>query len=615
MLDMRDALTTEVADKHDTILTLRREITNLEEQCRKADQKTHFKDNIIKELRKDIKQLKQQVNVVNINLEIPSTNHLQKNTCYCSMSPSHTCTGPPPAPTNSSPPTKHEILPSDNQLSTLWPPQSYNPTYQVPLTIEKEYHVTENLSMGENMLVKGSNGVISHSIKKKYLDRKNQTLIYICEDSSTDKRKETLGHKEVLPKLNKGEFVNLGDSKDYTRKNSTNYGKNIETYVGGQKSSKHKRHFTSNGFDSENHIVTKQSDTRDCISSCFKVDIPRSKVENNDLENTCAMSNIPRHIRRGDVETCLKYSDKLFDDHSTASFKCKRTLNELNSCIVDTSKDSLESEFEGTSLLEDENSKDHQESEGIEKNILVPCNDCIFVSDTSLRKNLCFCNTNVKEKIAPPMKSTTLPKLQYEDSYKYQNGLFNRDKSIKPSKSYDSQFIGDMNYLKSKTSHNRALQKSHNSKSVRKHEHQSKCNENGWCGEIPNPDVSPKFYILDQHPERKLKNGEDIYVLDVRENFIPNYNEEISFNEREICGHSSPCFVQRALNKKKLPNNVRHLELSQNNFTGPRRTSEGNIFQNSKCDQHSFCCKCRTSISDHSELKMSKLRRINKNTS
>ncbi|XP_022903275.2 putative leucine-rich repeat-containing protein DDB_G0290503 isoform X7 [Onthophagus taurus] len=60
MLDMRDALTAEVADKHDTILCLRREVHMLEEQCRKADQQTHFKDDIIKELRKEIKQLKQQ---------------------------------------------------------------------------------------------------------------------------------------------------------------------------------------------------------------------------------------------------------------------------------------------------------------------------------------------------------------------------------------------------------------------------------------------------------------------------------------------------------------------------------------------------------------------------
>lgn len=61
MLDMRDALTAEVADKHDVIITLRRDIQLLEEQCKRADQQTHFKDDIIKELRKEIKQHKQKV--------------------------------------------------------------------------------------------------------------------------------------------------------------------------------------------------------------------------------------------------------------------------------------------------------------------------------------------------------------------------------------------------------------------------------------------------------------------------------------------------------------------------------------------------------------------------
>lgn len=61
MLDMRDALTAEVADKHDLIITLRRDIQLLEDQCRRADQQTHFKDDIIKELRKEIKHYKQKV--------------------------------------------------------------------------------------------------------------------------------------------------------------------------------------------------------------------------------------------------------------------------------------------------------------------------------------------------------------------------------------------------------------------------------------------------------------------------------------------------------------------------------------------------------------------------
>jgi predicted nucleic acid-binding Zn-ribbon protein len=53
--DMREALTAEVADKHDRILALRHEIQLLEERCRQADMQTHFKDDIIKEMRKDIK--------------------------------------------------------------------------------------------------------------------------------------------------------------------------------------------------------------------------------------------------------------------------------------------------------------------------------------------------------------------------------------------------------------------------------------------------------------------------------------------------------------------------------------------------------------------------------
>jgi hypothetical protein len=53
--DMREALTAEVADKHDQILALRREVQLLEQRCRQADMQTHFKDDIIKEMRKDIK--------------------------------------------------------------------------------------------------------------------------------------------------------------------------------------------------------------------------------------------------------------------------------------------------------------------------------------------------------------------------------------------------------------------------------------------------------------------------------------------------------------------------------------------------------------------------------
>lgn len=56
--DMRDALTAEVADKHDSIRALRREQQALEEQCRQIDKQAHFKDDIIKELRKEIRNIK-----------------------------------------------------------------------------------------------------------------------------------------------------------------------------------------------------------------------------------------------------------------------------------------------------------------------------------------------------------------------------------------------------------------------------------------------------------------------------------------------------------------------------------------------------------------------------
>lgn len=59
---MREALTAEVADKHDNIVALRRECQLLEERCRQADKQTHFKDDIIKEMRKELKQLRTKVN-------------------------------------------------------------------------------------------------------------------------------------------------------------------------------------------------------------------------------------------------------------------------------------------------------------------------------------------------------------------------------------------------------------------------------------------------------------------------------------------------------------------------------------------------------------------------
>ncbi|XP_056635148.1 uncharacterized protein LOC130444136 isoform X7 [Diorhabda sublineata] len=64
MIDMRQALTEEVATKHDMVLKLKRECQELEDRCIQADKQTAFRDDIIKELRKEIKQLKQQENNV-----------------------------------------------------------------------------------------------------------------------------------------------------------------------------------------------------------------------------------------------------------------------------------------------------------------------------------------------------------------------------------------------------------------------------------------------------------------------------------------------------------------------------------------------------------------------
>ncbi|CAG9814199.1 unnamed protein product [Phaedon cochleariae] len=61
LIDVRQALTEEVASKHDTILKLKKDYQELEDRCIQADKQTAFRDDIIKELRKEIKQLKQQV--------------------------------------------------------------------------------------------------------------------------------------------------------------------------------------------------------------------------------------------------------------------------------------------------------------------------------------------------------------------------------------------------------------------------------------------------------------------------------------------------------------------------------------------------------------------------
>lgn len=49
------SLAMEVASKHDQNLKLKHEIQLLEEQVRQSEMSTHFKDDIIKELRKELK--------------------------------------------------------------------------------------------------------------------------------------------------------------------------------------------------------------------------------------------------------------------------------------------------------------------------------------------------------------------------------------------------------------------------------------------------------------------------------------------------------------------------------------------------------------------------------
>lgn len=59
MLEMRDALTAEVAEKHDIIVSLKHDVQRLEEQCHQLNKHAQFKDDIIKELRREVKQLRQ----------------------------------------------------------------------------------------------------------------------------------------------------------------------------------------------------------------------------------------------------------------------------------------------------------------------------------------------------------------------------------------------------------------------------------------------------------------------------------------------------------------------------------------------------------------------------
>lgn len=50
-------LALEVAEKHDQILRLKAEVNLLEENLRQANMQTHFKDDVIKELRRDYRNI------------------------------------------------------------------------------------------------------------------------------------------------------------------------------------------------------------------------------------------------------------------------------------------------------------------------------------------------------------------------------------------------------------------------------------------------------------------------------------------------------------------------------------------------------------------------------
>ncbi|XP_015606828.1 uncharacterized protein PFB0145c isoform X3 [Cephus cinctus] len=55
-MESREVLTMEVAEKHDLVMALRKEVADLEEQCRHVNMQTHFKDDIIKEMRRELRQ-------------------------------------------------------------------------------------------------------------------------------------------------------------------------------------------------------------------------------------------------------------------------------------------------------------------------------------------------------------------------------------------------------------------------------------------------------------------------------------------------------------------------------------------------------------------------------
>ncbi|XP_043465093.1 polyamine-modulated factor 1-binding protein 1-like isoform X2 [Leptopilina heterotoma] len=75
-LESKEALASEVAEKYDQVIILRREIQELEDKCHHLSMQTQFKEDIIKDLRKELKQISQkdvhQTRHVRINQEPPS---------------------------------------------------------------------------------------------------------------------------------------------------------------------------------------------------------------------------------------------------------------------------------------------------------------------------------------------------------------------------------------------------------------------------------------------------------------------------------------------------------------------------------------------------------------
>ncbi|XP_066137797.1 uncharacterized protein [Euwallacea fornicatus] len=77
MADMRQALTEEVASKHDQLILIKKDVQVFKEQCMQADKQTAFKEDIIRELRKEIMRLKQQISQEEVGKLNDTIKHLK----------------------------------------------------------------------------------------------------------------------------------------------------------------------------------------------------------------------------------------------------------------------------------------------------------------------------------------------------------------------------------------------------------------------------------------------------------------------------------------------------------------------------------------------------------